>query len=248
MAIAASPESASHRPAPATPPLKGRRVLLIEDDDQAAAYTASELQDHDWAVERAIDGVEGLRLAADARFDVIIVDRMLPALDGLSLVARLRSLGVDTPVLFATAMGAVDDRIAGLEQGGDDYLVKPFSFAELRARLNVLARRRDAAQIDKTVLRVRHVSLDRLQRSVTAGGRPVDLLPLEYKLLEYLMQHTDQVVTRLMLLQQVWGFKFDPQTNIVETHISRLRAKIDSKDAEPLIKTVRGAGYLIANA
>lgn len=223
-----------------------RRVLLIEDELESAEHTASKLAENGWSVETASDGERGLRLGLEDRFDVIIVDRMLPSLDGLTLVAELRVRDVQTPVLFVTAMGSVTDRVAGLEGGGDDYLVKPFSFAELRARLHILARRGDSSHVEATVLRAGNLKLDRLQRSVVRENRAVDLLPLEFKLLEFMLLHAGQVVTRSMLLQQVWGFKFDPQTNIVETHISRLRSKLDPSGSDPLIKTIRGAGYLIA--
>jgi two-component system OmpR family response regulator len=230
-------------------PSEGWRVLLIEDERESAAETASRLEENGWTLEIATDGETGLERGLFGNFDVIIVDRMLPSLDGLSLVSRLRQRNVQTPVLFVTAMGSVADRVAGLEGGGDDYLVKPFSFEELRARLNVLARRqRAAAATETTVLRVKDLTLDRLHRRVTRGQREIYLLPLEFKLLEFLLLNAGQVVTRSMLLQQVWGFKFDPRTNIVETHISRLRAKIDPDGDAPLITTVRGAGYVIRTA
>jgi two-component system OmpR family response regulator len=222
-------------------------VLLIEDELESAAHTATRLEENGWTVEIIADGAEGLALCLQGRFDVIIVDRMLPSLDGLSLVGELRARDIHTPVLFVTAMGSVSDRVAGLEGGGDDYLVKPFSFEELRARLQILARRGGGPDAEATLLRAQDLKLDRLQRSVSRGEQTIDLLPLEFKLLEFLLLHPGQVVTRLMLLQQVWGFKFDPRTNIVETHISRLRAKIDPDGAAPLITTVRGAGYLIAD-
>jgi two-component system OmpR family response regulator len=233
-------------PVPAPPRNRGeRRVLLIEDEQALAANIAERLEEAGWSAQTVADGALGLRLALEGRFDVIVVDRMLPSLDGLSLVADLRVRGVETPVLFVTAMGSVADRVAGLEGGGDDYLVKPFSFEELRARLGILARRGKTIDAEATVLRARDLTLDRLRRSVVRGDRAVDLLPLEYKLLEFLLLHQGQTVTRSMLLQRVWGFKFDPRTNIVETHISRLRGKIDPSGAAPLIVTVRGAGYLI---
>ncbi len=229
---------------------RGLSVLLIEDERELAANTAAWLEARGWTVAIAADGEEGFDCALKNNFDVLMVDRMLPSLDGLSLVAKLRAHGSRTPALFVTAMGSVADRVAGLEGGGDDYLVKPFSFEEMRARLHILARRgvaqTPAAQDHgETKLHVHDVILDRLQRSVSRGDRAMDLLPLEFKLLEFLMLHAGQVVTRMMLLQKVWGFKFDPRTNIVETHISRLRAKLDANGAAPLITTVRGAGYLI---
>jgi two-component system OmpR family response regulator len=223
------------------------RALLIEDELELAGETASRLEESGWTVEIAGDGAQGLQLGLLEDFDVIVVDRMLPSLDGLSLVGTLRRRNVETPVLFVTAMGSVADRVAGLEGGGDDYLVKPFSFEELRARLTVMARRKRAAMPETTFLRAQDLTLDRLHRRVKRGRRGVDLLPLEIKLLEFLMLNAGQVVTRSMLLQQIWGFKFDPRTNIVETHISRLRAKIDAEGETPLIATVRGAGYVLPN-
>jgi two-component system OmpR family response regulator len=223
----------------------GWRVLLIEDELESAEETASSLQDLGWVVEVVGDGEKGLQLSLVGDFDVIVVDRMLPSLDGLSLVSSLRIRNVETPVLFVTAMGSIADRVAGLEGGGDDYLVKPFSFEELRARLNVLARRKRAAASEATVLRAKDLTVDRLHRRVTRGERGIDLLPLEFKLLEFLLLNSGEVVTRSMLLQQIWGFKFDPRTNIVETHISRLRAKIDPDGDSPMIITVRGAGYVL---
>jgi len=224
------------------------RVLLIEDDPASASYIAGRLQAIGWTVEVSADGEAGAARSVSGAFDVLIVDRMLPGIDGLSLVRRLRAQNIHTPVLFLTAMGSVADRVGGLEGGGDDYLVKPFSFEELRARLQILARRRSVQEPAGAILAAKDLVLDRLRRSVSRGRRDIDLLPLEFKLLEFLLLHAGEVVTRSMLLQQVWGFRFDPQTNIVETHISRLRAKIDLGGAQPLITTVRGAGYLIAQA
>jgi two-component system OmpR family response regulator len=183
--------------------------------------------------------------AADGAFDVLIVDRMLPGLDGLSAVRSLRAMGAQTPILFLTAMGAVSDRIAGLEAGGDDYLVKPFSFAELQARVAALARRAPLRAPEQPLLQVGDLSLDRLRRVVRRGEAEIDLQPREFQLLEFLMLNSGRIVTRTMLLEGVWDFHFDPRTNIVETHISRLRAKIDPGGAAPLIHTVRGAGYVI---
>jgi len=229
------------RPAAATP----LRVLLIEDEDETAAYVASNLREAGWAVESSNDGHGGLERASREAFDVIVVDRMLPRLDGLSLVGRLRAGRVQTPVLFLTAMGSVADRVAGLEGGGDDYLVKPFSFEELNARLAALARRPAVAARERTVLEAAGLRLDRLAREVWRGDEAIELLPLEFRLLEFLMLNLGSVVTRAMLLEQVWGFHFDPRTNIVETHISRLRGKIDRPGEPSRISTVRGAGYVI---
>ena len=219
------------------------RVLIIEDEDEMAARLAEGLSDAGWEVERVQDGEHGLERAAGRTFDVLVVDRMLPRLDGLSMVAQLRARDVGTPVLFLTAMGAVADRVAGLEAGGDDYLVKPFAFDELNARVNALARR--ARTRERTVLLASGLVLDRLARTVRREGAEVELLPLEFKLLEYLMLNAGKVVTRAMLLEQVWGFTFDPRTNIVETHLSRLRAKLDPCGGPSLITTVRGSGYVV---
>ena len=228
-------------------PEPARQALLIEDDGQSADYTASQLRDFGWRVDTLADGAEGLHRAVDPCYDVIIVDRMLPSMDGLSIVRALRAKDIQTPVVFITAMGSVNDRVDGLEGGGDDYLVKPFSMAELRARLNVLIRRQSSREVETTTLRVKSLTLYRLHRSVALDGAAVDLLPLEYRLLEYILMRLDSVVTRSMLLQDVWGFKFDPQTNIVESHISRLRSKIDRRGQAPLITTVRGAGYVVSS-
>jgi two-component system, OmpR family, response regulator len=221
------------------------RVLVVEDDPQTAAYVRDSLNVSGCDVDLAADGEAGLELARRASFDVIIVDRMLPRLDGLALVSALREGDVRTPVLFLTAMGAIADRVAGLEGGGDDYLVKPFSLAELNARVGALARRPAMQAREATSLRVGDLILNRLERTVRRDGQEIELLPLQYRLLEFLMLNEDRVVTRTMLLQRVWGFSFDPRTNIVETHISRLRAKIDAGTGPSLIATVRGAGYVI---
>jgi two-component system OmpR family response regulator len=217
------------------------RILVIEDDRQSRGHILAALVGDGHAVEEAEDGETGLSIAAAGGFDVLVVDRMLPRLDGLSLVRELRDSGVHTPALFLTALGSAEDRVAGLIGGGDDYLVKPFCFEELMARLNLLGRR--AAPIRGEILCCRGLVLDRLRRSLTRDGVPLDLKPLEFKLLEHFMLNPDRVFTRMMLLEQIWGFKFDPQTNIVETHISRLRAKIDLPDQPALICTIRGAGY-----
>lgn len=220
------------------------KILLIEDDDAAAAHIAKSLRQHGHVVDWAPNGRDGMFLAAGETYDVMIVDRMLPGLDGLGIVKTIRDAGVKTPVLFLTALGGIDDRVEGLEAGGDDYLIKPFAFAELLARVNALARRPPPADV-QTVLRIADLELDRLKRSVERGGKRVDLQPQEFKLLEYLMRHAGRVVTRTMLLENVWEFHFDPQTTVVETHISRLRSKIDQGFERPLIYTVRGAGYCL---
>jgi two-component system OmpR family response regulator len=220
-------------------------MLLVEDDDEMADSLAERLLDEGWNVRRTGDGESGMKIAADFAFDVLVIDRMLPGLDGLSLVHQLRARGVHTPVLFLSALGSVADRVAGLESGGDDYLVKPFAFAELNARVNILARRRKH-ETATTILRAGDVVLNRLTRSVSRGNEEIMLLPLEFRLLELLMMNTGRIVTRKMLLEDVWGFHFDPRTNIVETHISHLRRKI--QDRMTLITTVRGAGYMINSA
>lgn len=220
------------------------KVLIIEDDAETAAYIANGLIEHGHVVDQAGDGREGLFLATGGGYDVAIVDRMLPALDGLKLVKNLRDEGIGTAVLFLTNLGGIDDRVEGLNAGGDDYLVKPFAFSELLARVNALGRR-PAITAAETVLRVADLEMDLLKRSVTRDGRAIELQPREFKLLECLMRHADRVVTRTMLLEMVWDFHFDPKTNIVETHMSRLRAKIDRDFANALIHTVRGSGYLL---
>ena len=218
------------------------KVLVVEDDAETAAYIVSGLSEQGHVVDYASNGREGLFLAGGGSYEVAIVDRMLPGLDGLSLVKTLREGGVRITVLFLTNLGGIDDRVEGLDAGGDDYLVKPFAFPELLARVNALGRR-PALGTAETVLRVADLEIDLIRRSVQRGGRPVDLQPREFKLLECLMRNAGRVVTRTMLLEQVWEFHFDPKTNIVETHMSRLRAKVDRGYSSALIHTVRGAGY-----
>jgi two-component system OmpR family response regulator len=218
------------------------RVLLIEDDVETAAFIAEGLGERGHVVDHASDGPGGLQRSTDEDYDVLIVDRMLPGMDGLAIVNAVRRAGVRTPVLFLTALGGLDDRVTGLDAGGDDYLVKPFAIAELAARINAL-RRRATAVAAGTVLRVADLELDSVRRTVTRQGKPIDLQPREYRLLEYLMRHAGHVVTRRMLLQNVWDFHFDPKTTVVETHMSRLRAKVDRDFAVELIHTLRGEGY-----
>jgi two-component system OmpR family response regulator len=220
------------------------KLLVIEDDAALAAHLVKSLRQHGHVADHAATGRDGLFLATEASYDAMVVDRMLPGLDGLSLVKSLRAAGVKTPVLFLTTMSGIDDRVEGLEAGGDDYLVKPFAFSELMARLNALARRPPIAQV-QTVFIVGDLELDLLKRSVMRAAKRIELQPQEFKLLEYLMRHAGQVVTRTMLLEKVWDFHFDPQTTVVETHISRLRSKVDQPFGAPLIHTVRGAGYVI---
>jgi two-component system, OmpR family, response regulator len=220
------------------------KLLVIEDDVEMAEDVASRLRELGHQVEVVGDGREGLAAAFADAHDVLIVDRMLPELDGLSLVSRLRKDDVSTPVLFLTTLSGIDDRVEGLEAGGDDYLVKPFAPAELIARVNALGRRAKLGAAE-TVLRVADLEIDLVKRTVVRGGQKIDLQPREFQLLEFLMRHAGEVVTRTMLLENVWDFHFDPQTNIVETHISRLRSKVDRDFPGMLIQTVRGAGYLM---
>ncbi|KQQ13989.1 PhoB family transcriptional regulator [Methylobacterium sp. Leaf121] len=223
------------------------RLLIIEDDREAATYLVKAFREAGHAVDHAGDGLDGYALAREGDYDVLIVDRMLPKLDGLSLVRSLREQAIATPVLILSALGQVDDRVKGLRAGGDDYLPKPYAFSELLARTEVLARRRTAAtgQSEATAYRVGDLELDRLSHRVTRAGREIVLQPREFRLLEYLMRHAGQVVTRTMLLEHVWDYHFDPQTNVIDVHVSRLRAKIDRGFEHPMIHTVRGAGYVI---
>ena len=219
------------------------RILLIEDDAETADYVVEGLRNGGHEIHVAADGRDGLLRGASEEWDLLIVDRMLPALDGLGVVRTLRASGVSAPVLFLTTMGGIDDRVAGLNAGGDDYLVKPFAFAELAARVAALGRRPQRAA-PETVLRVADLEMDLLTRAVRRGGQVLDLQPREFELLEYLLRHAGEVVTRTMLLENVWGFHFDPRTSLVESHISRLRGKVDRGRPE-LIQTVRGSGYCI---
>ncbi|HWY25710.1 MAG TPA: response regulator transcription factor [Nevskia sp.] len=220
------------------------RILLVEDDAETADYILQGLQEAGHKVLIARDGRDGLFRAAGEDWDLLLIDRMLPLLDGLSMVRTLRAGGVATPVLFLTTVGGIDDRVAGLNAGGDDYLVKPFAFSELLARVNALGRRPRTPALDST-LRVADLELDLLARSVHRGGEAIDLQPREFRLLEYLMRHAEQVVTRTMLLENVWDLHFDPHTNVVESNVSRLRAKVDKGRAVELIHTIRGAGYCL---
>ena len=218
------------------------RVLVVEDDRETAEFIKQALGSRGHVVEHASTGREGLRIAKSTVYDVAIVDRMLPGLDGLSLVKQLRAEHNPVPVLFLTNLGGIDDRVEGLESGGDDYLVKPFAVSELLARMNALARRLPTAQAR---LKAGDLEMDLLTRAVTKNAQKIDLQPREFKLLECLMRNAGRVVTRTMLLELVWDFHFDPKTNIVETHISRLRAKLGGPADQDLIQTVRGSGYLI---
>ncbi|HTV80896.1 MAG TPA: response regulator transcription factor, partial [Steroidobacteraceae bacterium] len=214
------------------------KILLIEDDRETADYVSRGLREQGHVVDQAANGRDGLFRAGDGGHDVLIVDRMLPGIDGLGLVRMLREANVRTPVLFLTALGGVGDRVRGLDAGGDDYLAKPFAFAELLARINALARRPPLVDV-QTVLRAGDLEMDLLKRTVTRAGKEIELQPREFQLLEYLLRNAERVVTRTMLLEAVWDFHFDPRTNIVETHISRLRAKLAQSGGAELIHTVR---------
>ena len=249
------------------------KLLVIEDDREAAAYIAKGLSESGYVVDHAPDGRAGLFMATAETYDALIVDRMLPGKDGLALVSALRSAEIRTPVLILSALGAVDDRVRGLRAGGDDYLVKPFAFAELLARIEALLRRghggaattrlavgdlemdllarkvrRGSGSTQTTRLRTGDLEMDLLTRGVTRGGQEIELLPREFRLLEFLMRHAGQVVTRTMLLENVWDYHFDPQTNVIDVHVSRLRQKIDKGFTKPLLHTVRGAGYCLRAA
>jgi two-component system OmpR family response regulator len=221
------------------------RILIVEDDQEAASYMVKAFRESGHVADHAPDGLEGYALAREGQYDVLVVDRMLPKLDGLSLIRSLREQAVETPVVILSALGQVDDRVKGLRAGGDDYLPKPYSFSELLARVEVLSRRRGGTPGEQTVYRVGDLELDRLSHRVARAGREIVLQPREYRLLEYLMKHAGQVVTRTMLLENVWDYHFDPQTNVIDVHVSRLRAKIDKGQSRALIHTVRGAGYVI---
>jgi two-component system, OmpR family, response regulator len=220
------------------------RVLVIEDDRDAASWLMKGLAESGHVADHAADGESGLNLALESLHDVLIVDRMLPKLDGLSIIRTLRAKGITTPVLILSALSEVDERVRGLRAGGDDYLAKPYSFAELLARLEGLGRR-SGHETQETRLQACDLELDLLTRSVTRGGQNIPLQPREFKLLEYLMRNAGHIVTRTMLLENVWDYHFDPQTNVIDVHISRLRAKIDKGFDEPLLQTIRGAGYMI---
>jgi two-component system OmpR family response regulator len=220
------------------------KILLVEDDVETANYVLQGLQEAGHNVAVAPEGRDGLFRAAGEEWDLLIVDRMLPGLDGLGIVRTLRGAGVSTPVLFLTTLGGIDDRVDGLNAGADDYLVKPFAFSELSARVAALGRR-PRRTAPETTLKVADLEMDLLAHTVRRGAEVLDLQPREFRLLEYLMRHSDQVVTRTMLLEKVWDFHFDPHTNVIETHISRLRSKIDKGRSRPLIHTVRGAGYCL---
>ncbi|PLY00850.1 MAG: DNA-binding response regulator [Desulfuromonas sp.] len=221
------------------------RVLLIEDDNDTAAYLVKGLGESGYVVDHAANGRDGLFLALDQVYDVLVVDRMLPGMDGLAVIRSLRAADNNTPVLILSALGEVDARVSGLRAGGDDYLTKPFAFSELLARIEALIRRAGSKDEQNTLLKVDDLEMDLLSRAVRRDGMAIDLQPREFRLLEYLMRHSGQVVTRTMLLENVWDYNFDPQTNVIDVHISRLRGKIDKQFDRPLLHTVRGAGYVL---
>lgn len=220
------------------------KILVIEDDREAADYLAKAFEESGHVAHVAGDGETGFALAETGGYDILVVDRMLPRRDGLSVIAGLRARGVETPVLILSALGEVDDRVTGLRAGGDDYLTKPYAFSELLARVEVL-NRRSGARDSETVYRVGDLELDRLAHSVRRAGQDITLQPREFRLLEYLMRHAGQVVTRTMLLENVWDYHFDPQTNVIDVHVSRLRSKIEKGFDTPILHTVRGAGYML---
>ncbi len=221
------------------------RLLIVEDDAEAAAYLVKAFREAGHVADHAPDGLEGYAMAQGGGDDVLVVDRMLPRMDGLSVIRSLREQGETTPVLILSALAQVDDRVKGLRAGGDDYLPKPYAFSELLARVEVLSRRRGAPASEPTTYRVGDLLLDRLAHRVTRAGEEIALQPREFRLLEYLMKHAGQVVTRTMLLENVWDYHFDPQTNVIDVHVSRLRAKVDKGFEHPMIHTIRGAGYMV---
>src|SRR6202047_1769785 len=220
------------------------KILVVEDDRDTASYLAKGLGESGYTVDRSGDGREALFLASSGGYGAIILDRMLPGMDGLSLLGALRAAEIRTPALILSALGSVDDKVKGLRAGGDDYLVKPFAFSELLARLEALLRR-GTGPTTTTKLRVADLELDLLTRNVSRGGKTIEVLPREFRLLEYLMRNAGHVVTRTMLLEHVWDYHFDPQTNVIDVQISRLRQKIDKSFDHPLLHTVRGAGYCL---
>jgi len=221
------------------------RILVIEDDSEVAAYLVKGLTESGYTVDHAANGKEGLFLAASEHYEAMVVDRMLPHVDGLTIIKTIRASGNQTPILILSALAQVDDRVQGLREGGDDYLTKPFAFSEFLARLEALLRRTRQTTEKETYFRVGDLEIDLLARVVKRNGQVIDLQPREFRLLEYLMRHAEQVVTRTMLLENVWDYHFDPQTNVIDVHISRLRRKIDKEFDKPLLHTVRGAGYVL---
>jgi two-component system OmpR family response regulator len=236
--------NATTKPAATAHDSEHMRILVIEDDREAATWLLKGLAESGHVADHAADGEQGLALAREKVHDVLIVDRMLPKMDGLTIIKTLRIEGVTAPVLILSALGDVDERVKGLRAGGDDYLAKPYAFSELLARIEGLSRRRNQGP-QQTKLKAADLEMDLLARTVTRSGRPILLQPREFKLLEYLMRNAGHVVTRTMLLENVWDYHFDPQTNVIDVHVSRLRAKIDKGFDEPILQTVRGAGYML---
>lgn len=225
----------------------GHKLLIIEDDEATTSYIAKGLGEEGFTTDIANNGRDGLFLASDGSYDAIVLDRMLPGMDGMSVLAALRAANIETPVLILSALGTPDDRVAGLTAGSDDYLVKPFAFAELLARLRLLLRKRGTGAAVVTTLSCEDLEMDLLSRKVRRAGKAIDLQPREFRLLEYLLRHVDQVVTRTMLLEGVWDYHFDPGTNVIDVHVSRLRRKLDDMAERPLLHTVRGAGYRLGS-
>lgn len=222
-----------------------RRLLVVEDDKNTLDYVAKGFEELGWVVERHGDGRDGLHLATSAEFDLIILDRNLPGMDGLSVLKATRAAGLETPVIILSAISHVDERVKGLRAGGDDYITKPFHFSELHARADVLLKRKAPAAA-QTALSCGDLQMELLARRVTRAGREITLLPREFKLLEFFLRHKEQVVTRTMLLEGVWDYRYDPHTNIIDTHISRLRKKIEDGFDTPILHTVRGVGYRLS--
>lgn len=225
----------------------GHKILIVEDDEATASFIAKGMDEAGFTVDRVDNGRDGLFQASDSNYDAIILDRMLPNMDGMSVLGALRAAKVETPIIILSALGTPEDRVNGLLAGSDDYLVKPFTFAELLARVNLLVRKGASTEVE-TSLTCGNLQLDLLLRKVTRGEKTIDLQPREFRLLEYLMRHSDQVVTRTMLLEGVWDYHFDPGTNVIDVHISRLRRKLDDGHEYPLLHTVRGAGYRLGVA
>jgi two-component system OmpR family response regulator len=223
-----------------------RKILIVEDDETTASFIANGLGEHGFTVDRADNGRDGLFLATDGTYDAIVLDRMLPQLDGMAVLNALRAAKIETPVIILSALGTADDRVDGLTAGSDDYLVKPFALAELLARLRLLIRKSSAGPRVETELHCGELAMDLLARQVRREGKVIELQPREFRLLEYMMLHQDEVVTRTMLLEAVWDYHFDPGTNVIDVHISRLRRKIDDGEVQALFHTVRGAGYRLA--
>jgi two-component system, OmpR family, response regulator len=221
-----------------------RRILVIEDDPETARQLVDFLGTRGYHADLALNGTDGLRLALSSGYAVMTIDRMLPGVDGLAIIRQIRDAGIDTPALIISALGEIDDRVRGLRGGGDDYLVKPFAFAELLARVEALARR-SATVVKETVLRVGDLALDLVSRTANRGGEEIDLLPREFQVLEYLVRNQGEVVPRAMLLQHVWNLNFDPTTNIIDVYVGRVRRKVDNQHAYPLIHTIRGVGFCV---